>query len=454
VAGNQIMAREGSLERRAIAYDAYDRPTELVEGSFLNPNFIPDSITRFRYGADGEWYRRDEVLPSGSTTTIRVGNTERIEGADPGCVNPCVRVRRQVTAAGLVLLSTFDAVQPQPQVESRYLLLDHLGSVEVVVDSNGTVLERQSFGVLGQRRNPASWLSAPASLPGNTTRRGYTGHEQVDRVGIVHFGGRLYDPALGRFIQADPFVEDEATQGLNRYSYVLNNPLTLTDPTGYLTGKQWLRLIATIAINVYMPGIVNGWLGIASNSAQAITGAMVAGTVSGAINGGTEGAMRGAFSAALFFGIGESFQNATSSLIQDGGKLTAFGKAAKAVSHGIAGGIVSSMEGGRFGHSFASAGITELAMPMIDEIGHPLAEATAASLLNGSLTAATGGKFANGAVTAAFAEAFGSIGRSRGIHGSRVSSGGAAGPVPEAGGIVGEMGGDGYGPPAPFEAPD
>jgi hypothetical protein len=64
------------------------------------------------------------------------------------------------------------------------------------------------------------------------------------------------------------------------------------------------------------------------------------------------------------------------------------------------------MEGGRFGHSFASAGITELAMPMIDEIGHPLGEATAASLLNGSLTAATGGKFANGAVTGAFQYAF------------------------------------------------
>jgi hypothetical protein len=64
------------------------------------------------------------------------------------------------------------------------------------------------------------------------------------------------------------------------------------------------------------------------------------------------------------------------------------------------------MAGGRFGHSFASAGITELAMPMIDEIGHPLAEATAASLLNGSLTAATGGKFANGAVTGAFQYAF------------------------------------------------
>lgn len=43
---------------------------------------------------------------------------------------------------------------------------------------------------------------------------------------------RLYDPELGRFIQADGFVEPEATQRLSRYSYVLNNPLSATDPTG------------------------------------------------------------------------------------------------------------------------------------------------------------------------------------------------------------------------------
>jgi RHS repeat-associated protein len=408
VVGNQILTREGTLEKRAIDYDAYDRPVELVEGTFLNPTFNPDSITRFSYASDGAWYRREDVLLSGNTTTIRVGGTERIEGAQAGCTTPCVRVRRQVGAAGLMLLATFGAAQPQPELASRYLLADHLGSVEVVVDGNGNVLERQSFGVLGQRRNPAGWLSAPTSTPGDTTRRGYTGHEQVDRVGIVHFGGRLYDPALGRFIQADPFVEDDATQGLNRYGYVLNNPLTLTDPTGYLTGKQWLRLIATIAINVYMPGIVNGWLGIAADSAQAITGAMVAGTVSGAINGGTEGAMRGAFSAALFFGIGESFQNAQAgSWVKDGGgRLTDTGRAAKAVSHGIAGGIVAAMEGGTFGHAFASAGLTELSMPMIGEIGHPFGEAVATTLLGGTLSEATGGKFANGAVTAAFQYGF------------------------------------------------
>ena len=46
--------------------------------------------------------------------------------------------------------------------------------------------------------------------------------------------GRLYDPKLRRFITPDPFVTDPFNpQGLNRYSYVQNNPLTYTDPSGF-----------------------------------------------------------------------------------------------------------------------------------------------------------------------------------------------------------------------------
>ena len=47
-------------------------------------------------------------------------------------------------------------------------------------------------------------------------------------------GGREYDPKLGRMLSADPFVPDPtATQSFNRYSYVRNNPLSFTDPTGF-----------------------------------------------------------------------------------------------------------------------------------------------------------------------------------------------------------------------------
>jgi hypothetical protein len=50
--------------------------------------------------------------------------------------------------------------------------------------------------------------------------------------------GRVYDPELGRFLSADPFVQDASNaQSWNRYDYVLNNPLSMTDPTGFFFGS-------------------------------------------------------------------------------------------------------------------------------------------------------------------------------------------------------------------------
>jgi RHS repeat-associated protein len=66
------------------------------------------------------------------------------------------------------------------------------------------------------------------------TTRSYTGQEAMDAVGLINYGGRIYDPKLARFIQADPIVQNaEDLQAYNRYAYVRNNPLTLTDPSGY-----------------------------------------------------------------------------------------------------------------------------------------------------------------------------------------------------------------------------
>ena len=95
-----------------------------------------------------------------------------------------------------------------------------------------------------------------------TTHRGFTFHEQLDTVDLVHMNGRVYDPTLGRFISADPTVQAPfMSQSLNRYSYVLNNPLSMIDPSGFswlssaahaignFISKYW-RLIAAIVIVV------------------------------------------------------------------------------------------------------------------------------------------------------------------------------------------------------------
>jgi RHS repeat-associated protein len=73
------------------------------------------------------------------------------------------------------------------------------------------------------------------SLPAGV-KRGFGGHEFDGEMNLVNMNGRIYDPALGRFLTPDPVVQDASLgQGFNRYSYVLNDPVRLSDPTGYQT---------------------------------------------------------------------------------------------------------------------------------------------------------------------------------------------------------------------------
>ncbi len=70
--------------------------------------------------------------------------------------------------------------------------------------------------------------------------RGYTGHEHLEDIGLIHMNGRLYDPILHRFLAPVNYVQDPFnTQNFNRYGYVLNNPY-YTNPSGRLFGWQWL----------------------------------------------------------------------------------------------------------------------------------------------------------------------------------------------------------------------
>ena len=66
------------------------------------------------------------------------------------------------------------------------------------------------------------------------TDRMYTGQREMSGLGIYYYNARFYDPGLGRFISPDSITPDAANpQAWNRYSYVLNNPINSTDPTGH-----------------------------------------------------------------------------------------------------------------------------------------------------------------------------------------------------------------------------
>jgi RHS repeat-associated protein len=118
-------------------------------------------------------------------------------------------------------------------VTTRYFHADNLGSIAVITDETGNVVERDGHDAWGKRRFPNGADDPTGSLTSQTTR-GFTAQEELHDVGLVHLNGRVYDPLLARMMSADPIVDDPMNgQTWNRYSYVANNPLAFTDPSGY-----------------------------------------------------------------------------------------------------------------------------------------------------------------------------------------------------------------------------
>ncbi|HET8941964.1 MAG TPA: hypothetical protein VFN13_08250, partial [Rudaea sp.] len=214
----------------------------------------------------------------------------------------------------------------------------------------------------------------------------------------------------------DP-LNDAGNQGLNRYSYVLNNPLALTDPTGYMSWGQALRMVAAIVITVYTGGAAAGaWsffgAEITAGSASAYLVAGAGGFAAGVIQTDSlNGGLYGAFSAELFYGIGQGIDHAGWAQAESGQgtlgtHLNSVGYTSSVVAHGIAGGVMSSLQGGKFGSGFAAAGFAQFASPATQGFGHVSTRVVVASIIGGTASELSGGKFGNGAVTAGFSQAF------------------------------------------------
>ena len=119
--------------------------------------------------------------------------------------------------------------------QTRYFHTDRLGSITAITNESATVVERLSYNAWGKRRNADGTTDTAGTLVGQTTAYGFTGEEHLDEVGLVHLNGRIYNPDIGRFTSADPFVPDWTnSQSFNRYSYVRNNPLKYVDPSGFM----------------------------------------------------------------------------------------------------------------------------------------------------------------------------------------------------------------------------
>ncbi|AZZ96610.1 RHS repeat-associated core domain-containing protein [Pseudoalteromonas sp. R3] len=425
---NQLSATvhlNGRVHTRTLDYSARNKVTSITQSG--------ETVT-FAYDANNRRYKRTE----GNKTIYYVGALEIVdEGTDGGEFANQKYIRRSING---------DAVQtyhPNGQASMQWLFTDHQGSVVAITDNAGKFLKRFKYDVFGKQseivRPPnsdasyANWSTASMGIftrvPANS--RSYTGHEPITLGGdnrIIHMNGRVYDADTGRFMQADPFVQaPNNLQNYNAYTYVLNNPLSYTDPSGYIFDKLTKvigfttnGLIGAIVAHHTQRFIANSstlstlYVASASIASSAICGpcSIVAtayvsaqntyyrtGDFGAAIKAGAVSGV----SAAAFYAVGSAFEGVNTSF----GSAGYFGKVA---AHGLVGGTMSVIQGGKFGHGFAAAGFTQALAPAIGRIQpgvkHSPLRIAAAAIVGGTASKISGGKFANGAVTAAFSRGF------------------------------------------------
>ncbi|MDE5483453.1 MULTISPECIES: RHS repeat-associated core domain-containing protein [Elizabethkingia] len=262
----------------------------------------------------------------------------------------------------------------------KFLHKDYLGSILAISDEEGNLVQETHFDAWGQL------TAGSVSLLG----RGYTSHEHFEDVGIIHMNGRLYDPLLRRFLNADENIQDPYnTQIYNKYGYVMNNPLLYNDPSGEFF------IVDDIILSAVIIGAI---IGAGTYIIQAaITGNWDWG-------GFIKSIFFEAISGAVTAGIGSIFTTTVQG-VQVATKFaeTALGVISQAAAHGVAQGALSLMQGGKFEQALISGMLGSLGAKLWISEGGKFASSTLGMVTFGAIAGGigselTGGNFWQGVV--------------------------------------------------------
>jgi RHS repeat-associated protein len=173
---------------------------------------------RYSFGKMCQGKMRLTSASRGGITTYYAASSYVVE------VNGTTTTVRKTYLAGSTSLAVRTIVNGT-QNTLNWTLSDHLGSSSVTTTANGTWYSELRYSVFGETRYSSGITP---------TDYRYTGQLEQADVNLYYYNARWYDPELGRFIQADTIVpEPGSAKSYDRYSYVNNNPVRYTDPSGH-----------------------------------------------------------------------------------------------------------------------------------------------------------------------------------------------------------------------------
>ncbi len=213
---------------------AYDRNGNLVSSNGTESAFGAgyDAANLMRWAQRGSGYTKFSYSPAGERYQELTSTGLRTSFGPAGVEKMSNGSWRHELGSAVVLRNSAgnDTV--------TYIERDRLGSTLAMVEPSFT--DRRTYDPFGKSRNGdqsdrlyglLNWNPIAGVAP---SRRGFTEHEHLDEVQLIHMNGRAYDYNLGRFLSVDPVIQFPThSQSLNPYSYITNNPLSGTDPTGY-----------------------------------------------------------------------------------------------------------------------------------------------------------------------------------------------------------------------------
>jgi RHS repeat-associated protein len=409
-----VSSISGSLINTTFTYDAKGNMTAgngltVAYASYNKPTTITRGTNSLFFSHDPEHQRYQQIAPGGTTVYLAdaMGSgvlVEQFTGSGGS-----TQWNNYLFAGGQLV--GMHVEMSDGTVNTRYFNKDHLGSIAVITDETGTVLERLSYDAWGKRRH-ADGTDDPTGSITSQTSRGFTGHEELDSIGLVHMNGRVYDPLLARFGVPDPTTENPfGTQGWNRYSYVGNSPVNFTDPSGYcFMGCFWKPIFGGLQSLFRRVPILGSIVQIAAAALCAEVGlapvcatlasALVSGVTSGSLGIALRAGFITAVTAAAFWEVGNVAPNRS---------------LANVAGHAVVGCLSAVASGGKCssgalgaGTSAAGAPLIAMEFPNARDAGQLLGGTVASSVLGGLGSVAGGGKFANGAVAGAFGYLFNS----------------------------------------------